>query len=271
MTSVFQHADFRLMTYNLKNGGDIAHWETRKQALVETIRHQHPTVLGTQEGWEYQLAYLRDELQHFDVYGEGRDPAWGGEYTAIFVDSRVCTVSASGTFWLSPTPDVRGSKMPNEDLPRIATWVRLTVHGTPLLYINTHLTYIREQIPAQMQVLVAQIGPLIDPAVETIISGDFNIGRTQEPIRSLNALGFVDVWSFAREARGPRITFPDWDVWDDARAASVTEENRIDWVCVRPADGDDLPAVSVETVQTHRHEPAPSDHFPVVVSAIAAN
>lgn len=267
MPSIFSHADTRVMTYNLKNGGDIPHWEQRKAALVETIRRQNPTILGTQEGYEFQLAYLRDGLQHYEVHGEGRDPVWGGEYCAVFVDTRIAEVEESGTFWLSPTPFVAGSRMPNEDLPRIATWVKMQVQGTPLLYVNTHLTYIEEGIPAQMAVLVNELEKLIDPAIETVITGDFNIGRHREPISSLRTLGFADAWTIAQESRGPLFTFPDWSLWDDARINSVIDENRIDWVCIRPADGSAMPPITVETVHTHRSEPVPSDHFPVVVKS----
>lgn len=267
MPSIFAQADTRLMTYNLKNGGDLPHWEQRKATLAETIRQQNPTILGTQEGFEFQLAYLRDELQYYEMLGEGREPLLGDEYCAVFVDTRVAEVAATGTFWLSPTPDIAGSKMPQEDLPRIATWVRLTVQGTRLLYINTHLTYIEEGIPSQMAVLIQELEKIIDPSIETIITGDFNIGRHREPITSLRALGFEDAWTLAASAHGPQFTFPDWDMWDDARIASVIDENRIDWVCIRPADGEETPPISVETVHTHRKQPVPSDHFPVVVSA----
>lgn len=265
--SIFSHPDTRVMTYNLKNGGDIRHWEERKSTLVETILRQNPTILGTQEGFEYQLAYIRDELQHYEMLGDGRDPFIGGEYCAVFVDTRVSIVEDTGTFWLSQTPDVPGSKMPEEQLPRIATWVRLKVHGTPLLYVNTHLTHIKEGIPAQMSVLVRELKKLIDPAIETVITGDFNIDRNREPMASLRALGFKDVWSVAESTQGPRFTFPGWDLWDDDRTASVLDENRIDWVCIRPAGGEMIPPISVETVHTHRMAPVPSDHFPVVVSS----
>ncbi len=266
MPSIFAHPNVRVMTYNLKNGSDIPHWEKRKGALVETIRQAQPTILGTQEGFEYQLAYLRDELQHYDMYGEGRDPFIGGEYSAVFVDRRVVDVQDNGTFWLSDTPTVAGSKMGTEHLPRIATWVRMTVQGTPLLYVNTHLTYLEEGIPAQLAVLVAEITTLIDPTVETIVTGDFNIGRHREPMAQLRALGFEDAWTLAQSFSGPLITFPDWDVWDDDRVAAAVDENRIDWVVVRPPDGESTPALHVETVHTHRIQPVPSDHFPVVVS-----
>lgn len=267
MSSILSHPDTRVMTYNLKNGGDLPHWEQRKAVLVEAIRQQHPTILGTQEGLEFQLAYLRDELVYYEMYGEGRDPLLGDEYCAVFVDKRVAKVEDSGTFWLSPTPDVPGSKMPNENLPRIATWVRMHVHRTPLLYVNTHLTYLEEGIPAQMTVLVQELEKLIDPAIETIIAGDFNIGRHREPIASLQALGFEDVWSIATQVSGPLFTFPDWGLWDDDRSDSVVDENRIDWVCVRSADGETTPPVTVETVHTHQTDPVPSDHFPVVVAS----
>lgn len=268
LPSIFSHAETRVMTYNIKVGSDIMHWEQRKTALVEAIRQQSPTILGTQEGLEYQLAYLRDELQHYEMHGEGRDPLLGGEYCAVFVDKRVAQVESSGTFWLSATPDVAGSRMPDEHLPRVATWVRMHVHGTPLLYINTHLTYIEDGIPAQMTVLVQELEKLIDPTIETIITGDFNIGRHRQPIASLNALGFEDAWSIARDVSGPLFTFPGWDVWDDERINSVIDENRIDWVCVRPVNGESTPPIAIETLHTHRADPVPSDHFPVVVSAV---
>lgn len=269
MSSILSHASVRVMTYNLKNGGDLPHWERRKSALAETIRQQGPTILGTQEGYEFQLAYLRDELQHYEILGDGRDPVLGGEYCAVFVDTDIAVVEDSGTFWLSETPNVPGSRFAHDNLPRIATWVRMQVQGTPLLYVNTHLTYIEDDIPAQMAVLVQELQKLIDPSIETIITGDFNIGRHREPIASLRALGFEDAWSIATSSSGPSFTFPDWDLWDDARIQSVVDENRIDWVCIRPADGESTPPVRVETVHTHRVEPVPSDHFPVVVSSIS--
>ena len=267
MPSIFSNPDTLVMTYNLKNGGDIPHWERRKATLAETIRQVNPTILGTQEGYEYQLAYLRDELEHYSFYGEGRDPYIGGEYCAVFVDNRVAEVHDSGTFWLSPTPDVPGSKMGDEHLPRIATWIRATVNGTPLLYMNTHLTYIEEGIPAQMAVLVQELEKLIDPTIETIVTGDFNIGRHRDPFKSLAALGFEEAWTMATKASGPIFTTPVWDLWDDAALEGVVDENRIDWICVRPADGEATPPVEVETLHTHRIDPVPSDHFPVVMSS----
>jgi endonuclease/exonuclease/phosphatase family metal-dependent hydrolase len=143
----------------------------------------------------------------------------------------------------------------------------MTVHNTPLLYVNTHLTYQEEGIPAQIQVLAAEVNKLIDPAVETVITGDFNIGRHREAIAQLRALGFEDAWTLAGSSSGPLITFPAWDLWDDDKVAAVIDENRIDWVCVRPPDGETTPPLMAETIHTHRIDPVPSDHFPVIVSA----
>lgn len=271
MSSIFSHPDVRIMTYNIKNGGDIPHWEKRKDALAKTIREVNPAILATQEGYEYQLAYLREHLPHHKMFGEGRDPFIGGEYCAVFVDSNVAEVHETGTFWLSDTPKVAGSKLGTEHLPRIATWVKMTLHDQPLLYINTHLTYIEAGIPAQMKVLVAEIENLIDPQVETIISGDFNIGRHLDPIAMLKQLGFEDAWTLSKDIKGPMFTFPDFKMWDDETVTAVIDENRIDWVCVRPAEGETTPGLNVETVHTHRIEPVPSDHFPVVVSSSSSN
>ena len=71
----------------------------------------------------------------------------------------------------------------------------------------------------------------------------------------------------ATKASGPIFTTPVWDLWDDAALEGVVDENRIDWICVRPADGEATPPVEVETLHTHRIDPVPSDHFPVVMSS----
>lgn len=260
-----------IMTYNLKNAGWLELWDLRRDGLISTILNQKPLVLGTQEGLRDQLEFMRENLPGYDYLGQGRDADGGGESAAIFFDTNRISVLVSGDFWLSPTPDAPGSKMPDEDLPRITTWMRTQIEGydRPVQFINTHLTYVEERIPAQMQVLENRIAQHNDPDVETILTGDFNIGRHREAIEPLRALGFVDAWSFAEKVSGPVFTFAEWQPWSDEDASTVSEENRIDWILYRPADGASMPTdMEIATLNTHvdvGDVPAPSDHFPVIL------
>lgn len=266
MSDFFATPGRAIMTYNLKNGSQRDFWNERKGRMVEVIQEIAPTFFGTQEGFDWQLKELDDALIHYVMIGAGREADGSGEYAAIFIDTREVHAEDSGTFWLSSTPDMAGSMIENDHLPRVATWAKLTIGDSRLLYINTHLTYIEENIPVQMEHLVGQLERLLDDDRDTIITGDFNIGRHREPMQRLNDLGFVDAWSFADVETGPRFTFPDWKPWEIDEALEIQDENRIDWIAWRPRAGGSLPqGVEIATINTHTHEPVPSDHFPVVL------
>lgn len=269
MAEFFDTPGRAILTYNLKNGAMRDFWNERKPRMVEVIQDIAPTFFGTQEGFDWQLKELDDALLHYDMIGAGREADGSGEFAAIFIDRRVVSVEDSGNFWLSSEPDTPGSIIENDHLPRVATWARLRIGDVSLLYINTHLTYMEENIPVQMQHLVERLPLVLDDGVDTVITGDFNIGRHREPMKQLNTLGFVDAWSFAERESGPRFTFPDWKPWEIDEALAITEENRIDWIAWRPRQGGELPrGVEIATINTHTHEPVPSDHFPVVLRSL---
>lgn len=269
MADFFASSNRAIMTYNLKNGEMRDFWNQRKGRMVEVIQEIAPTFFGTQEGFDWQLKELDDALLHYDMIGAGREADGSGEYAAIFVDRRLVAVEDSGTFWLSSTPDMAGSRIENDHLPRVATWAKLTIGDSRILYVNTHLTYIEENILVQMRHLAENLEPLLDDDRDTVMSGDFNIGRHREPMQVLNDLGFTDAWSFADQESGPRFTFPDWKPWATDEALEVADENRIDWIVWRPRAGGSLPqGVEIATINTHTFEPVPSDHFPVVLRHI---
>lgn len=271
-TTLFDGPDDRaVMTYNLKNGSDPAHWQKRRDALAGVIREQHPLLLGTQEGYRFQLDDLRKRLRGYDFVGAGRYTDGSNEYNAVFFDTEQVKVAKSGTFWLSHTPELPGTRLPGSTLPRIVTWVRcvLIEDGRELLFVNTHLTHQSHDIEEQTGILARELQRLVDPAVDTILTGDFNQSRRTPTWHALQEIGFVDAWRFADRVEGPLFTFPDWDQWDEAKAASITEENRIDWILYRPGEGRPLPRnVVVQTINTHTGDIAPSDHFPVVLRNI---
>lgn len=262
------------MTYNLKNGNNRAHWNRRRVGVANVILGVRPLLLGTQEGNRGQLDYLEHHLPHYDYVGRGRKANGKGEFSAIFYDTRRVTLLDTGSFWLSPTPDIAGSRARGEHLPRIATWIRARIRGNDqeFMMFNTHLTNVDARIPTQIAVLVEQIGKITEPALNAIVTGDFNTGRHREPIQSLRDIGFVDAWSFADRILGPCFTYASWDAWSHDDAASIKDENRIDWILYRPGMGQSLPTnAEVRTINTHARRSAPSDHFPVVLQTFATD
>lgn len=258
-----------IMTYNLKNGSDADHWTRRREALFQVIRQARPLILGTQEGYRYQLDEIAGQLDDYAWLGRARFIEDFDEFNAIFYDRKLLTVSAQGTFWLSGSPDEPGSLIPGEHLPRIATWMRCAIagHDRGLQVVNTHLTYDERGFAAQTAALIAGIERHTEPSVDTILMGDFNQARGTATWQTLGEIGFVDAWEFARRAEGPTFTFAGWDQWDEQRLAEQPAVNQIDWILYRPGTGLPLPDNTVVTaINTHAGGDAPSDHFPVTLS-----
>jgi endonuclease/exonuclease/phosphatase family metal-dependent hydrolase len=258
-----------VMTYNLKNGWNFIQWEQRRDRLAEVIHAERPLLLGTQEGFSFQLRDLRDRLPGYDFVGDGRFSDLTDEHVAIFYDTGRVTIVDSGTFWLAATHDLPGSKVEGEDLPRIATWVRCRIegHDRELVMVNTHLTYQDIGLVVQTASLVEGIDRIAGRETDVILTGDFNQPRFTPTWQTVTAAGFVDAVDVAATVEGPRFTFPDWRTWSDEEIAAVTADRRIDWIMYRPADGQPVPTgTHLRVVNTHTEPDPPSDHFPVVLS-----
>jgi endonuclease/exonuclease/phosphatase family metal-dependent hydrolase len=268
--TLFDGPEYRaVMTYNLKNGSNRLHWLIRRRKLVDVIRRASPLLLGTQEGYRYQLEYIRRKLPGYAWIGSGRFADDSDELNAIFYDTRCVSVLGSGTWWLASTPEVAGSMIEGENFPRIATWGRFSItgHDRDVVMVNTHLTYQDVGLPAQVAALIEGIDRVAQRDDDVILTGDFNRPRHSPIWRALRDAGFRDAVDIAEELEGPVFTFPNWARWPQEKADGVTEENRIDWILYRPGAGRSLPRNTVHrTINTHEGLISPSDHFPVVLS-----
>lgn len=257
-----------VMTFNLKNGQDVSSWNKRKSLLALIIRDAQPLFVGTQEGYGSQLTYICEQLPGYVPIGESRGSSAEDEFSAILIDSARVSVRESGTQWLSATPDVPGSAFPRDVFPRIVTWAicDLKGHDRSVMVANTHLTFEPAGVPAQLDVLLAQIKRLAPEHIDIILTGDFNVPMHSDPWHTLNGFGYVDALDFAKSHTGPLATFHDWHGMKSSESPPDTLEGRIDWIFYRPGDGTTLPQNCVlETIDTHDGNTYPSDHFPVVL------
>lgn len=118
-----------VMTFNMRydnpeDGAD--NWRFRRGRVAEVIASHGVDVFGTQELLANQLGDLKRLLPGYAAVGVGReDGAEAGEFSAVFYRRDRFTPLESGTFWLSETPDVAGSKGWDGACERVATWVVL--------------------------------------------------------------------------------------------------------------------------------------------------
>ena len=243
-----------LMTFNLRydNAGDGENrWAMRKEAVTDFLKGRKPDVVGLQEALAGQLADLQASLPEYQRVGVGRDDGKSkGEHCAILVMTSLFTVVECGTFWLSDTPDMPGSRSWGNDIPRICTWVRLRdSDGKELHVFNAHLDHMsqasREKSAGRLRDRMAAVaGPCV-------ILGDFNATPDNPAVRTLLQAGWRDGFAEAAPKDDPGGTFHQW------RGGGAGP--RIDHVLVRP------PARAVRCT-VHREEVrgrVVSDHHPV--------
>lgn len=176
-------APVRVMSFNVRYGtapdGDNR-WERRRDLFFETIEKFQPDLIGFQEVVTLQYDAIAERMKGHAFCGVGReDGQRKGEYSSIGYRRDRFAAVASGTFWLSESPTVVGSKSWDSALPRICTWVRLreTASGREFVYANTHFDH--RGVVARREaarVLSEQLRP-IAAGGPAILSGDLNINE----------------------------------------------------------------------------------------------
>lgn len=256
-------APIRAMTFNIRldlasDGADA--WPHRAPLVIALIGHEAPDVLGMQEVLLHQKRELEAALPGYTLLGAGRDDGReAGEFSPLAYRRERFEALQSGTFWLSPTPEVPG---PGWDaaLPRIATWavLRDRVTGGSIRVLNTHFDHVgaeaRANSAAQIVRWVAE-GP--GAGLPTIVMGDFNAPTGSEPhgrLADTAASGLADTRAASRTPPyGPAGTFTAFDIAHDAGAP-------IDHIF---ATGD-FATLSHATITQHWGGRLPSDHYPVL-------
>lgn len=258
----------RVMTYNIRL--DIAsdgpnRWSERRDEFIGQIQLMHPEILGLQEVVAGQKADLEKGLPGYEFLGVARDDGKSaGEFSNLAVDRSAFRVESSGTFWLSPTPDVP-AKGWDAAYIRIATWAHLVrkSDGHRFLALNTHLD--NEGKTARLEgarEILQFLSTHRKPGESVLMTGDFNSEPGSPPYQALTSspLGLRDSRTISKSPPlGPEGTFNDFQ-------ALPKDSQRIDYVLVDPSIDVDRYAV----LAWHRDGGrVASDHFPVVADLSA--
>lgn len=232
----------RVASFNLRNGRALDGWQSwpfRRRAAVAAIAGLRADVVGLQEVFGFQLRYLRRHLPGVEVHGDvARSGGTRGERCPVLVFGGLPVAEASSR-WFGDTP---GSRLPGASFPRLATLCRLTVDGTDVQFVNTHLDEARPE--NRVRSAEALLGWLGDDRPR-IVLGDLNAEPGDEVLQVFAAGGLRS--ALPDDAPG---TAHDYTRRPDSR--------RIDHILV--SEHWTVESASV-AVTPGRY---PSDHWPVV-------
>jgi endonuclease/exonuclease/phosphatase family metal-dependent hydrolase len=278
----------RVLTFNVRlslaQDGENA-WPKRKAFLVDVIT-KFPDgngpydFIGTQETVIHpkpelnQRDYLAANLAGYGHIGRSRETTkTHGEAMVLFWKTARWRLDAkdSGTFWLSATPEVPGSKVPGAGKPRTVTFGlfhEISATGSDTgrrVYVyNTHFDHISEEARQRgAKVLLERIAGRKSKAAPVIVMGDLNSGEASAAVRYLQGE--------AKELEGV-IEKPPLALTDTFRAANPKAKDigsfnsfkkpgtaKIDYIFITKP----LKTLSSKIIRTMRDGRYPSDHFPV--------
>ena len=258
----------RIMTFNLRydtpNDGANA-WPNRKDWVAALVRFHGADVVGVQEALAHMLTDLDTRLPGFARVGVGRaDGRTRGEFSAILYRTDRLALLDSGTFWLSPTPSVPGSKGWDAALERVATWARFRDRrtGCSHLQLNTHFDHMGEQARQESARLIRRRLAELADGLPIVMTGDLNAVPTSVAYRILTrdtiagaAAPLADAFGTSRAGHyGPAST------WTAFRA--IEPGRRIDYVLVSAP----VMVLTHGSLTDSWDGRFPSDHLPVLAT-----
>ncbi|MGC3948494.1 MAG: endonuclease/exonuclease/phosphatase family protein [Chryseolinea sp.] len=191
----------KVMTYNIRYdtpADSVNQWGKRTPKVYALIKKYNPDILGVQEALHNQITDLVTNLNEYAYVGVGRDDGkTKGEYSAILYKKDKFTITKEGTFWLSPTPAVAGSKGWDAAITRVATWAIMKdkKSGASFFMLNTHFDHMGKEARRESALIIKRRGAELAGKLPVVVTGDFNCMREEPPyaaIMSNEGLKLID-------------------------------------------------------------------------------
>lgn len=255
----------RVMSYNLRclapedDFRDL--WWFRRSHLADQIRKHDPDIIGMQEVYTSQGKYLSGKLPEYAWFGPPRDDGEKkGERNPIFYKKDRFELIAQNTFWLSETPEVKGSRSWDADCKRIITWGKFRDKSTGKIFFhfNTHFDHKGQVARDKSAAILLEKVKAIAGDAPAFVTGDFNTEPDSAPYQSITAYLSDSRKISLAVPQGPENT-----AWTFKRG--VPPDKRIDYVFVSKGMTVSVYSALEETYGKGRR---PSDHIALLVDLL---
>ena len=260
-------ACYDVMTYNIRldlSSDGVNAWPNRRDALARQIAYYAPDIVGLQEVLLHQKNALEDDLPNYLFVGVARDDGVErGEFSPIGYRKDRLALLGSGTFWLSPTPNVPGKGW-DAEYPRIATWARFRDRASSnrILVVNTHFDHVGSTARLESAHLIRRwLAANKSKHERAILMGDFNSFTNSQAYTAIIApqadgLSMRDTITLTQTPHfGPLGTFNAFKLEQD-------QGDAIDHIFVSNGIG----VTRHATLAHHSNGKLASDHYPVLAN-----
>ncbi len=253
---------FQLMSFNIRRGGADQgehSWEQRRDLVCEVISQRYPDIAGLQEALNYQIEHILENVPGYASIGIGRlEGKSEGEFSNILYRKERFTVTDSGTFWFSETPQEPGSKSWGNEYPRICTWGRfIDKESKHAFYVyNAHLDHkSQESRMRSVELLLDKVDSREHGDEPFVITGDFNVEETNPVMQYMKEhepMPLVDSYRVIHKEAKDVGTYHGYEGGQEGR--------RIDYIMAR----EDMKVIDAKILTDEFDKGYPSDHYPVI-------
>lgn len=246
-----------VMSFNIRYGtanDDENSWPNRNHLVMRVFEDRQASIVGVQEALAFQLNEITQAHPHYGVIGVGRDDGkTKGEYAAILYDTRAFAVDASGTFWLSDTPEIVASKSWGNSITRICSWARLIDRdsGAAVYVFNAHYDHRSQESREESSRLILDRIASRTHDEPVVLMGDFNAGESNPAIASLIDSGLLHTY---REIHPEETAVGTFNAF-----RGDSDGEMIDHILVSPG----MKVLDADIDRTNDNGRYPSDHDPV--------
>ena len=280
----------RTASYNIRCYGaweeDTANkWVYRSADVVNLVKDIDPDVIGFQEVDPEQMTELKQKLSDYEIIGKHRETDNTKRATPVAYRKSRFDSLGGGTFWLSTTPDVQGSKDLGDGYvcsdPETCSWVILRdkMTGGVFCFMCTHLDWLNAELRRRnMQILLAQVDKRLPVKMPLVIVGDMNAKETEACIVAATE-GLQDALLVSQSTpTGPWRTYNGWK-WNPGEVScaealanytadqrsdseSTLGGRRIDYIFT--SSDTEVASFAIRNDARPDKEYYPSDHYPIV-------
>lgn len=239
-------------------------WKDRKKACLQIIKAQKPDIISLQEVFYVQADDFRDYFDDYQLFGfEGpemdghdHDNYFGIAKNPILYSKSRYDLVAAGTYWLSETPLIGGSKSWNTARARHANWLRLKDKRTKKEFrlINLHLDH-KDQTAREKQIeTVMEESAQYLPDFPQVLTGDFNVKISNPVFVIIHDHLWTDTYPAVHRALSPGYTYHNFQ---GEKYAKGKADGKIDFIFSKG----NVKPVGAGIIKDALNGQYPSDHY----------
>ncbi len=251
----------KVMTFNLRSDNilDIHNrWRKRKSIVCDVINKYECDIIGLQEVTNQMEEDLKENIRDYNIFGEGRTKKLFLEKNNLLIKNNYL-IEEPKTFWLSQTPDKRGSSIWYSLFPRICTTAIIEVEtGVRIRVYNTHLDCLLPYAREYGLKIIAKAMEEYQKKEELpcILMGDFNATPNSKLIKNFSKGLYSNKYFIA-------VQELDKELYKESTMGMFRGKEKgmhIDYIFV----SEEFTIKDVKIIKDSIEGKYPSDHYPII-------